>query len=89
MIEIFTTTVTNQKDADAILHKIHSAFPGYDANFDLTDCDHILRVSSGGTLICAPTLIAMIKHFGFVAAVLPDVLPDQRYRDTLQTSVPI
>lgn len=89
MIEIFSTNITNQKDADAILIKIHSAFPGYHANFDLSDCDHILRVRSRGTLICASTIITLIKQFGFVADVLPDILPDQRYRDAYQTSIPI
>lgn len=89
MIEIFRTNITNQKDADAILNKIHSSFPGYGANFDLTDCDHVLRVSSNETLVCASTVIALIKHLGFFADVLPDVLPDQRYRNTHQTSVRI
>jgi hypothetical protein len=86
MIEIFRTNIVEAKDANRILIKIHSAFPGYVANFDLTDCDHILRVYSGETLICPSTIVTLVKRIGFFAEVLPDVLPDQRYSDSYQTS---
>ena len=76
MIEIFRTNVTDQKSADAIISKIHSAFPGFTANFDLADCDHILRICSGESLICAPTLITLVSDFGFSAEVLPDSIPE-------------
>ncbi|HEY0655396.1 MAG TPA: hypothetical protein VGD65_19815 [Chryseosolibacter sp.] len=76
MIEIFRTNVMEQKNADAILNKIHSAFPGFRANFDLMDCDRILRVCSHETLICTPTLIALVSDLGFKAEVLPDTIPE-------------
>lgn len=75
MIEIFRTNITDQKNADAILEKIHSAFPGFHANFDLSDCDHILRVSSRESLICCATIICLIARLGFTAEVLPDDVP--------------
>ena len=80
MIEIFRTNITRPKDADRILNKIHSAFPGFEANFDLDDCDHILRVKSHETLICQSTIIMLIETFGFNSDVLPDVLPNYHYR---------
>ncbi len=72
MIEVFRTNVLNRKDADRILKKLHATFPGYTANFDLQDCDHILRIDSGYCSICADTIIQLLKNFGFHAYVLPD-----------------
>ena len=80
MIEVFATNISERKDADVILSKIHSAFPGYQANFDLEDCDRILRIHSGEALICAATITSLIKQLGFVADVLPDAIPDKNYR---------
>jgi hypothetical protein len=79
MIEIFRTNITKQKDADKILTKIHAAFPGFEANFDLDDCDHILRIQSRETLICQSTIISLIEALGFRGDVLPDVLPNHVY----------
>lgn len=75
MIEIFRTNITDQQKAIAVLDKIHAAFPGFQANFDLTDCDKILRVRSHGSLICSQTLITLIATCGFRAEVLPDTIP--------------
>lgn len=79
MIEIFRTNIIRQKDANKILTKIHSAFPGYEANFDLGDCDHILRIKSRETMICQATIISLIGSLGFFSEVLPDVLPKDSY----------
>jgi hypothetical protein len=86
MIEIFRTNIIRQKDANKILDKIHSAFPGYVANFDMDDCDHILRIKSHETLICQTTIIKLIENFGFFSEVLPDVLPTHRYTDVNEKS---
>lgn len=87
MIEIFRTNITRQKDANKILNKIHSAFPGFEANFDLDDCDHILRIKSRGTWICHATIITLIESFGFRSQVLPDVLPGNRYSNSSEKSL--
>ena len=89
MIEIFKTNITNKKDAENVLDKIHSAFPGFEANFDLSDCDHILRIKSRETRICHQTIITLLKDFGFSSDVLPDVLPNHRHRDASEKSIPI
>jgi hypothetical protein len=81
MIEIFRTNITRQKDAERILNKIHSAFPGFEANFDLEDCDHILRIKSRETLICQSTINMLIETLGFFSEVLPDDLPNHYYGD--------
>jgi hypothetical protein len=72
MIEIFKTNIHRSKDAHQILRKLHTEFPDIRANFDLDDCDHILRVDSGFDSVPVPTIIELIQHCGFHAQVLPD-----------------
>jgi hypothetical protein len=83
MIEIFRTNITEESDANKVLAKIHSAFPGYEANFDLSDCDHVLRVRSRETLICTSTIISLINSFGFIAEILPDIIPAPKKHSSL------
>lgn len=42
--EVFKTGVQNQSEAQEIISLLHAQFPGADLNFDLHDCDNILRV---------------------------------------------
>jgi len=46
MIEVFKTDIVNSFDAYRILRLLHTAFPGYNVNFDLEDCDRILRIAA-------------------------------------------
>jgi hypothetical protein len=74
MVEVFKTTVDNHVQAFRLLAVIHRAFPGYTANFDLDDCDRILRVESheGQPDNCA--IIHLIISHGCFAEVLNDEL---------------
>jgi hypothetical protein len=72
MVEVFKTNVSNPKQAKMLLDQIHKVFNSYTANFDLEDCDKILRVKSGWGFIEHARLIALLKTFGFHAEVLPD-----------------
>lgn len=71
MIEVFKTDVENHDQAMMLLEHIHRNFSGYKANFDLQDCDNILRVKSASP-IEAECLIDFLKNFGFHAEILPD-----------------
>jgi hypothetical protein len=44
MIEVFKTNVEEAKDAGTIVQLLLQQFPGSRINFDLQDCDKILRV---------------------------------------------
>lgn len=57
--------------AGILLDQIHRQHNGYKANFDLEDCDNILRIQSSGSVVPA-TVILLLKRFGFTAEVLPD-----------------
>ncbi len=44
MIEVFKTSVKEQGQAEMILSTLVNSFPSIKINFDLQDCDHVLRV---------------------------------------------
>jgi len=72
MIEVFKTGVTDPAQADLLRDQIHRVFPRYRANFDLEDCDHILRVEHRGGAVRAAAVIELLKDWNVYAAVLPD-----------------
>jgi ketopantoate reductase len=72
MIEVFKTNVTNPDQASRLIDQIHHACREYKANFDLEDCDRILRVKSSTGQIRASFLIDLLENAGFRAEVLPD-----------------
>jgi hypothetical protein len=75
MIEVFKTNVRNKEDATMLIDRIHTRFTGCQANFDLEDCDKILRVSGSVTQVQPALLIGMLSHSGFHAEILPDEKP--------------
>ena len=74
MVEVFKTTVEHKSDADFLIARIHNAIPQCKANFDLGDCDRILRVELKDNL-STNVVIDLLHHFGFDAMVLPDDIP--------------
>ncbi|MEO6673026.1 MAG: hypothetical protein ABIN93_06315 [Ginsengibacter sp.] len=78
MIEVFKTNVEKHADAKMLLHEIHKIFTGHEANFDLEDCDKILRVKCKEEMAEPSLFIRLLYSFGFRAEVLPD-LPCLRY----------
>ena len=72
MVEVLKTNVRDQDHATILLDLIHQTFRDYKANFDLEDCDKILRVASTTGFIQAACLIKLLQEFGFYAEVLPD-----------------
>lgn len=71
MIEVFKTNVKDSKQAEALVKKIHRQFPASKANFDLEDCDNILRVECAGLTLDATAIIEVVKQGGYHAEVLP------------------
>lgn len=68
-IEVFKTDVKYQKDADKLVREISNTL-AYQANFDLDDCDNILRVKSASGNITTSKLIKLLSNLGFNAIVL-------------------
>lgn len=75
MVEVFKTDVTDPRHAVLIVDEIQKTFPNYSVNFDLADCDRILRVKAAEGDIESSELITILKQFGFEAQVLPDDIP--------------
>ncbi|MEO6290020.1 MAG: hypothetical protein ABIO76_08875 [Ginsengibacter sp.] len=74
MIEVFKTSVLNRDHANMLVYEIHKNFINYKANFDLEDCDKILRVECTAGSIRPGLIIQLLQKFGFKAEVLPDEL---------------
>lgn len=72
MVEVFRTNVKTTEDARAVLEKIHQMFGNYKANFDLEDCDRILRVEDEQGVVEITSMIGLLKASGFTAEVLSD-----------------
>jgi hypothetical protein len=75
MVEVFKTNVKDRNQAKMLIDQIQNNFADCLANFDLEDCDKILRVKSSNGFIQASLLVGLLKNFGFDAEVLPDDQP--------------
>lgn len=75
MIEVFKTDVTCSSHAGVLVDIIHDTFPQYRANFDLQDCDRILRVTSSDGPVHTEALVRLLDSYGYRAEPLPDEVP--------------
>ncbi|MEL1255360.1 hypothetical protein AAEO57_16335 [Flavobacterium sp. DGU38] len=69
MIEVFKTNVQEAEQSQMIVKKLLEHFPNSTINFDLEDCDKILRVYA--LSICNHTIIEILKSYGYHCEVLP------------------
>jgi ABC-type bacteriocin/lantibiotic exporter with double-glycine peptidase domain len=76
MIEVFRTNVKNQRDANKILCLIHMLFTEYQANFDLNDCDRILRIKSKTETLDNVSIINLLRTLGYSIEILPDEIKE-------------
>jgi len=83
MIEVFKTNVSQPEQAQMLIDTIERVFDNYAANFDLEDCDHILRVKSPGPSVEIPRLVRLLKRLGFDAEVLPDEVTSPNVTDII------
>jgi hypothetical protein len=72
IVEVFKTNVDDPFHAGVLIDLIHKTFTGYTANFDLEDCDRILRVKCASGSIQSVTLIKLLGHLGCQAEILSD-----------------
>ncbi|SDD41041.1 hypothetical protein SAMN05216464_101659 [Mucilaginibacter pineti] len=68
MVEIFKTNVENGEQADIILASLYSQIHFIEINFDLEDCDRILRIK--GDEFCCINIIQILKDNGFECFLL-------------------
>jgi hypothetical protein len=68
MVEVFKTNVSNHTRASGLLEILASRFNEVKFNFDLTDCDNILRAE--GTSVSTVSIVEILKCHGFYCKVL-------------------
>jgi hypothetical protein len=68
MVEVFKTNVRHKRQAKMLLGKLSGRFPLFRINFDLEDCDKILRVE--GDEICQEKIAALVAESGYECDVL-------------------
>ncbi len=68
MVEIFKTNVEKFSQAQILLRALFKHFPGYKINFDLEDCDKILRVQ--GESISSDKIIQLLAGENYQCRVL-------------------
>ncbi|HZK95236.1 MAG TPA: hypothetical protein VFC67_13595 [Prolixibacteraceae bacterium] len=68
MVEVFKTNVEQPEQSQMLIHRIKCHVPDGDINFDLEDCDKILRVEAES--ISVQSILKLLKQHGFHAEVL-------------------
>jgi len=68
MVEVFKTNVQHHELAEQLVSILRARFSFYKINFDLHDCDKILRVE--GEQICVETIIKILSNHGLQCEVL-------------------
>ncbi len=70
MVEVFKTNVEDRPRAEKITAMLSRHFPGCKINFDLDDCDRILRME--GRNFTPETVTMLVQQNGFHCSVLED-----------------
>ena len=68
MVEVFKTNVQHRELAEQLVSILRDRLAFSRINFDLEDCDKILRVE--GNLICPETVIEIMSNHGLECEVL-------------------
>ncbi len=69
MIEIFKTNVQNKAQVRRIVYSLKEQFTQATINFDLNDCDKILRVQ-GIQESCMQSIVNKLNDLGFNCEIL-------------------
>ncbi|MEC3965880.1 hypothetical protein [Flagellimonas halotolerans] len=75
IVEVFCTSVTTIEKAEFLLGKLQKEFPSCEINFDLEDCDNILRVATAGSTMDTAPIIKLVKKYQEDIQILPDEIP--------------
>ncbi len=68
MIEVFKTNVADKEQAISVIHLLEKHFPGNRINFDLHDCDRILRID--GSDYRPDEIMTLLNAAGFQCEIL-------------------
>lgn len=68
IVEIFKTNVQKDTDKNHVTASIQNQFPNHKINFDLEDCDKILRVE--GNPLDSKSIIQYVNSLGYICILL-------------------
>lgn len=68
MVEVFKTNVQKKAQSKMLLCILSETFPSFRINFDLSDCDKVLRVE--GDDMEAVRIMILVKRHGFTCEIL-------------------
>ena len=68
MVEVFSTNVAGNDQVNMLVQELLVHFPSSKINFDLEDCDKILRVE--GEPVWPEKIIAVLKSNGYRCSIL-------------------
>ncbi len=68
MVEVFKTNVRKIREAKLVVQKLEEEFPSHKINFDLSDCDRILRIQ--GDTILKRRIIGIVTSLNHKCEIL-------------------
>ena len=71
-IEVFKTNIAAETEAKQLARLLLLSYPDYKVNFDLDDCDHILRIESKERFIDHQGINDICLDAGYYIEVLED-----------------
>lgn len=70
MIEVFKTSVQNPMQAQVVQQLLLAQYPAIEVNFDLEDCDNILRIKNIEEASDIDSIIKVLNETGILVEVL-------------------
>lgn len=68
MVEVFKTNVQKKAHSKMLIGVLSKAFPAFEINFDLLDCDKVLRIE--GDKMEVSRIMMLVKKYGFRCELL-------------------
>ena len=65
VVEVFKTNVSTISDANIVMKNLRMHFPSFRINFDLNDCDRILRVEGKACEIEIDKIAKIVMELNF------------------------
>ncbi|WP_432672686.1 hypothetical protein [Flavobacterium sp. SM2513] len=75
MIEIYKTNISRKKEARQVAKQFKKSFPNCRIDFDLEDCDRILRIDTFNEALNNTAVLQLVLECGFYIEVLADEIP--------------
>jgi hypothetical protein len=70
VVEVFKTNVHSAQQAGQIIRQLQQILPEARINFDLEDCDKILRIATPADFINVEQVVTIVNAYGCSAEVL-------------------